>query len=120
MLRTLATFALAIPLSLNGLWMVCADGASALAPASIPQTDAESSVPCKHLCPVEKPAQPGAICLLTASADGNSIAVYAVAVATPPAVAPFVVSFTLGESESEPALIYSNPFLSGLAPPPRA
>ena len=112
--------ALMIPLSLNGLWMVCADGEAAPAPTRESQAAAEPSAHCKLICPVEKPDETGAICLLTASADGDSIAVFAIAVATPPAVLPLIVPLAMGESELEPAPIYSNPFLSGLAPPPRA
>ncbi|HEY7680979.1 MAG TPA: hypothetical protein VIC04_10730 [Terriglobia bacterium] len=120
MLRRLATLALLIPLSLNGLWLVCADGQAAAAPPKSAQTASESTVPCKHLCPIQKPQETGAICLLTGNADGAAIALFAVAVATPPVPEPWFVSFTLSQSESEPAPIYSEPSLSGLAPPPEA
>ncbi|MBI4478564.1 MAG: hypothetical protein HY651_00925 [Acidobacteria bacterium] len=120
MLRRLATFALLVPLFLNGLWMVCADGQSPSETAATPAKAAEAAPHCtKAICPLEKPAT-GAICLISSNGDGSSIAAFMFAVAQPPAAeSPLADAVVVAAIAEQPA-IYENPTLSGSTPPPKA
>ncbi len=121
MLRRLATVLLLIPLSSNGLWMLCADGtraAASAAPKAAPATT--ESAKCKTMCPVQKPAETGAICLISADNDGRSIAVFAFVLGIPPAEVSLVAPAAIGYSTLEPAAKYHGPALLQLTPPPEA
>ena len=120
MIRRLATFALLVPLFLNGLWMVCADGQSPSEPAATPTETAAAAPHCtKAICPLEKPAT-GAICLISSNGDGSSIAAFMFAVAQPPAAETLFADVVVVAVTAEQPAIYENPTLSGSTPPPRA
>ena len=118
MFRRLATLLLVVPLSLNGLWMVCASGEPAVPATQTAKSQAGAKPHCKFMCPAQKPAQPGAICVLTANVDGSSIALFAVAVTTPPAVVDGSVSQAVAEYLPQPDAIYASPSLAFPTPPP--
>jgi hypothetical protein len=121
MLRKLATLALLVPLSLNGLWMICADAGPAQPSSAPASSQVSADAHCKFMCPAHKPAQTGAICVLTASADGSSIALFAVALATPP---PPLVTWTIpsrfAKYPQRTASLYAEPALASITPPPEA
>ena len=120
MLRRLATLVLLIPLSLNGLWMLCADGETPSTPAETPSQTAAAAPHCtKTICPLTQ-APTGAICLISSNGDGSSIAAFMFAVAAPPAVETLTASIVLSDQVPEQPALYSNPTLSGLTPPPKA
>ena len=120
MLRKLATLALLVPLSLNGLWMVCATGESAASVSATANLQSGAKPHCKFMCPAQKPAQPGAICVLTANVDGSSIALFAVAVTTPAPLVTWTAPLTFAQYPQHPAVIYSDPSLASSNPPPEA
>jgi hypothetical protein len=123
MLRRLATFVLLVPLSLNGLWMICAEDETAAetvsASAAIDASDAEGAEHCAQMCPIHQP-EPGAICLISSNGDGTSLAAIFFVVAPPPAAETLTAAFVVRESVPEPAAQYSNPSLAGSTPPPKA
>jgi len=119
MLRRFATVVLLIPLSLNGLWMLCADGQTPSEAAETPSQTAAAAHCTKTICPLNQPPT-GAICLISSNGDGSSIAAFVFAVAAPPPVEKLAASiFVIDKAPEQPAL-YSNPTLSGLTPPPKA
>ncbi len=119
MLRQLATWVLLVPLSLNGLWMVCAEEeppeAQVISAAGSPEVAAE----CGEMCPIENIA-PGAICIISSSGEGSSLAAIFFGVAPPPATETLSAEFHVRESVPERSEIYFNPTLAGLTPPPKA
>ena len=133
MKRTLLTLLLLVPLSLNGLWLVCADSATGDSEPAVPATEVAKAVPeCtgSAMCPLhtqasDKPteaaAQPGAICLI--SPDGKSSSLAAVGfIYAPPACAvsiSFAEIVTFETSEYVSAT-YADAFISNATPPPRA
>lgn len=133
MLRRMATFVLLVPLSLNGLWMLCAEESPTVGAETAPPS-AEASEHCKKMCPIphaetetaplEVPqsgeGQTGAICLLSSNGDGASIDAIAFAVTMPAAVVTVASDLTVREFTTERAIFYGDPLLSGLTPPPRA
>jgi len=120
MLRKLATLLLVVPLSFNGLWMVCATGEQTVAATQTANSQAGAKPHCKFMCPAQKSAQPGAICVLTADVDGSSIALFAVAVATPPPLVTWTAPPRFAEYPQPSAIIYSDPSLASINPPPEA
>ncbi|HWP84771.1 MAG TPA: hypothetical protein VNN17_06245 [Terriglobia bacterium] len=135
MLRRLATLALMIPLSLNGLWMVCSDGATPKA-ATEGASAAVDAAQCKKMCPLHAPepetAQPGAapadralpvgaICLLTSGGEGSTIAAIYFVVAPPVAAEKLAAAVHQREVVPQlPAARYASPDLPGATPPPEA
>jgi hypothetical protein len=115
MFRKLATLLVLVPLSLNGLWMLCADGKEA--PASTPQQPSASQH-CKMMCPVQKPIQTGAICVLTTKEDGGSMLLFAVALASPPETVQWSVPAVVEHVASSSRARYSSPALATETPPP--
>lgn len=119
MLRQLATLVFLVPLSLNGLWMVCAEEeppeAQALSAAGSPEVTAE----CGEVCPI-KNISPGAICIISSSGEGSSLAAIFFGVAPPPATETLSAEFHVRESVPERPEIYFNPTLADLDPPPKA
>lgn len=120
MLRRLATWILLIPLLSNGLWMLCADEGKAPAPAPQRAAAATENPKCKTMCPLEKPVETGAICLISADGDGRSIAVFAFALAIPPAVESLVAPATFSYRTPEQTAKYRSPAPFHLTPPPKA
>ena len=120
MLRKLATLLLVAPLSLNGLWMICATVEPTVAATQTANSQAGAKPHCKFMCPAQQPAQPGAICVLTADVDGGSIALFAVAVATPPPLVTWTAPPRSTEYPQPSAAIYSEPSLASINPPPEA
>jgi hypothetical protein len=131
MFRRIATFVLLVPLSLNGLWMVCAE--APVEAASTPAT--EPSEQCKKMCPIHQAQsestqlaaadadsgmQPGAICVISSDGTGTSIAAFAFAVTAPAAVVAVAEELIVSDSVSETVLSYADPPLMGLTPPPKA
>lgn len=115
MLRRLATWVLVLPLSLNGLWMVCAE-------EEPPEAQALSTADCTEMCPIQKSEEIalGAICIISSSGEGNSLTAIFFGVAPPPATASWQAEFQILESVTEQPEIYRSPSLAGLTPPPRA
>jgi hypothetical protein len=98
-------------MSLNGLWLVCADAGTLAEP--VKPVDEQ----CKEICLKIRAAQLGTICILTTD-DGYSVAVFSVIVAPPLAPVDWTVSYTSSRLPPEAAAIYSNPLLSHATPPP--
>ena len=120
MLRRLATLLLVVPLSLNGLWMICATGGSAAPAKALAASQPGTTEHCKFMCPAQQPAQSGTMCVLTASENGSSIALFAVAVATPPPLVTWTAPPRFVEYPQPLAIIYSEPSLASIKPPPEA
>ena len=126
MLRRFATLVLLVPLSLNGLWMVCAESPTDSPVPDAPEAapvDVASAVPhCSGaMCPIEKPAETGAICLLSSTGDGVSIAAFAFVVAAPAAAVSMIASEISVAAQSEFATtLYADASLNHTSPPPRA
>jgi hypothetical protein len=123
MFRRLATWMLLVPLSLNGLWMLCENAPQnqerAAAAVAAPSAATGQIADCKTLCPTVKPVETGSICLVGSNGDGRSIAVYAFALTMPSVVVSFLHAALDNEFPSAAASIYSNPVLDELTPPPK-
>jgi hypothetical protein len=135
MFRTrLATWLLFLPLSLNGVWMVCVER-SAPRSAETSAASAEAAGYCKEICPVRKPqgetasldsprpgdeTQPGVICLVMPNGNGSWDAAFAFAVAPPVAFVSVMASPVISEATQEPPALYLNPSRTALTPPPKA
>jgi hypothetical protein len=132
MFRRIATFVLLVPLSLNGLWMVCAEPPEEAATTTPP---AEPSEHCKKMCPLhqgkvdtelaavdtDSDMQPGAICLISSDGSGASISAFAFAVAPPPAaMVTIAADLTDRTFATDKPIFYGDPPLSGSTPPPKA
>ena len=115
MLRQLATWVLLVPLSLNGLWMVCAEEE----PPEAQVLSAAGSAECGEMCPIEN-IVPGAICTISSSGEGSSLAAIFFGVAPHPATETLSAEFHVRESVPERPEIYFNPTLASLTPPPKA
>ncbi len=74
------------------------------------------------MCPLQKSEKivPGAICIISSSGEGNSLAAIIFGVAPLPATASWSAEFQVIESVPEQPEIYINPSLAGHTPPPRA
>jgi hypothetical protein len=120
MFRRLAALLLLIPLSLNGLWMVCENGPDTSDPAPVAAQVSPEMAHCKTMCPTVKPAQTGSICLVSANGDGHSIAVFAFALTVPSVAVNFIAPAEGSEFPAMRASIYSSPTLFELTPPPKA
>jgi hypothetical protein len=150
MIRRLLTAILAIPLSLNGLWMECAEAkahgpAPATAAAQQPAQVAEAKPACQGnvMCPLHKPAQTasskqasqpepaitantqqertGAICLLSPDGSGTSIAAIGFVYAPPAPVQALELTAKVQLVSKEfVAITYADASLPTATPPPRA
>ena len=126
MSRTLATLVLLVPLSLNGLWMVCAESPTGLpvqdAPEAAPVEVSSAAPHCSgSMCPLEKPAETGAICLLSSTGDGSSIAAFAFVVAAPASAVSVIASErSMAERSEFATTLYADASLNHTSPPPRA
>jgi len=148
MFRKLLTFVLLVPLSLNGLWMVCAEAeASEAPPLPEPAASAASGAPAMPectgaaMCPLHKaaaakPTQPdtlatlsaqnqvgqtGAICLIAPDGKSTSIAAIGFLYAPPVAASDFGCPSTVILQAAERAsLTFSDALLPDDTPPPRA
>lgn len=116
MLRRLATWMLLIPLSFNGLWMMCADGGKAPQQAAA----AANNPKCKTMCPLEKPVESGAICVISSDGDGRSIAVFVFELALPAAMEHLLVPARVGYATAEQSARYRGPAPWNSTPPPKA
>jgi hypothetical protein len=119
MLRRLATLVLLVPLSLNGLWMLCAEEQAVSEPVDIAAGTADVDPDCAKICPLHQP-ETGVICLISSNGDGISLAAILFVVAPPPAAENLNAALVVRESVPEKFTKYSNPSLAGLTPPPRA
>jgi len=120
MIRRLATWVLLIPLSLNGLWMVCENAPQSPEPASAAAQESPAMAHCKTMCPTVRPTQTGSICLVSANGDGRSIAVYAFAVSPPTVGAELLASAGADDFPILPVALYLSPSLPEHSPPPKA
>jgi hypothetical protein len=133
MLRRLATFVLLVPLSLNGLWMVCAE--APVEAANVPPSG-KTGEQCKKMCPLHaapqdqsarmdtastgSAMQPGSICLISSNGKGTAITAFAFAVTTPAAAVTVATDPGTGEVVPEILVSYADPPLPGFTPPPKA
>ena len=124
MSRRLTTLALLLPLFLNGLWMVCSDGAPAAdfkGKETIASKSGDALPICDgKMCPLQKKNSKGSICLFSSTGNGSAIAAFMFAVSAPPAAATVSRNIVISEIISEPSLVYANPILKGSTPPPKA
>lgn len=120
MFRRLATAALLVPLAFNGLWMVCADKGPAPSEARASATASETPAHCTTMCVKDKGKLVGSGCFITAGDANASIAMFLFGVATLCPTVDVVPPTTVSESIPELAVLYSNPALSDLTPPPKA
>jgi hypothetical protein len=123
MLRKLAVWLFLIPISLNGLWMLCNDVPSqSQKPAeSSSQTDADakSSADCTKECSLQVAATEGSVCIISADNKTSiTIVVFGVAVIPPSVQLHQLVKS--GEFVAEWPALYLDPSLAGSSPPPRA
>ena len=119
MWRKLAVFMLFLPLSFNGLWMVCAGeeipaGAQGEATRGLAET-----AECSTVCAVEKQQQTGAICWITVDDSNSSPTIFLFCGAVVPSEFSMVQPFTPERRLPETSRFYSAPALLGLTPPPR-
>ncbi len=119
MWRKLAVFMLLVPISFNGLWMVCAG-------EEIPAGAQEEATPgmaetaeCSAMCLVEKPQQTGVICLITADDSKSILAIFMFGGAVVQSEFSLARPFTAGQHLPELSRFYSDPALHGSTPPPR-
>ena len=118
MWRKLAVFVLLVPISFNGLWMVCAgEEIPAGAPGEATQGLAETAK-CSAMCVVEKPQPSGAICLITADDSKSSLAIFLFGGAVVQSEFSLARPFTAGQHLPELSRFYSDPALLGSTPPP--
>lgn len=129
----LTTLALLVPLSLNGMWIVCAD--SPMPEVAAATATHEASADCEKMCPfrphqaatasLDSPegsnsTRPGEICFLPADGDGNWNAVAAVAAAMPPTVIRVHADLAVTGASHDQPVMYIDPSLAGSTPPPKA
>ena len=147
MFRKLLSLMLLVPLSLNGLWMVCSE-ANAAEPSATHEPSAVAALVCagNSMCPLHKPAAkadtpdnvgdsasddhaisasadmaPGAICLI--SPDGTGVSIAAIGFVYAPPVAAQAVVYNEQTSSIPVAAAncaYCDALLIHATPPPRA
>jgi hypothetical protein len=127
MFRLFATFVLLIPLSLNGLRIVCAEPEDVEAAAAA----AAAAEHCKQICPAHKSARVvestrpaeesrGPVCKLAAGEEGCPVAGLLFAVSSPVRVADHYANCAAREAVDNPAARCLSPTLGNLSPPPKA
>ncbi len=106
MLHKLVVFVLLLPLSLNGLWMVCAGG-EAFAGAGEEETSGMAEgADCSAMCILKKAKPNGPICLITADASKSSLTIFLLGVAVIPSEFSLVRPFTPERHISELSHFY--------------
>lgn len=148
MFRKLLTFVLLVPLSLNGLWIVCAEAEASEAPpspkpAASSASDTEAMPACAGaaMCPLHKAAaakdtsadtqekvsaqsqiEPtGAICLIAPDGKSTSIAAIGFLYAPPVAASDFgCPTAVILQAAENPSYVFSDALLPDDTPPPRA
>ena len=119
MLRKLVVCVLLLPLSLNGLWMVCA-GVEAFAGANEKETSGMAEgAECSEMCVMEKAKPNGPICLITADESKSSVTIFMLGVAVIPSEFSLVRPFTPERHIPELSRFYIDPALFSTNPPPR-
>jgi len=116
-LRTLALCFLALPLTLNGLWVICRD----VPPAPKTQESVQSQsdddalkAECERLC-----ARQSSLCLISPG-DKTSITIIAFGVAVFPSDMQLSSPVVSCEPIAEPGSLHSDPSIAHPSPPPEA
>ena len=117
MFRKLATLVLAVPLALNGLWMVCEGGDLAPNPAARSAASGEKPKCTSTMCAMEKGGGP--ICILTSDDNKVSMTIFLFGVAVVPQEARLPQPAADGQYIPEFSALYLNPNLTVAAPPPK-
>jgi hypothetical protein len=128
MVRLVATLALLIPLSLNGLRVVCAEPDSPEAAAAA--AAATATAHCDRICPAHKTARVeatrsdagsgGSVCVLTAGEKGCPVAGLLFAVSVPVVLVDRFERSVSYDTVADASPLYLSPSLGHLCPPPKA
>ena len=119
MLHKLVVCVLLLPLSLNGLWVVCA-GSEAFAGANKAETSGMTEgANCSVMCIMEKAKPNRPICLITADDSKSSVTIFLLGVAVIPSEFSLVRPFTPERHIPELSRFYIDPALFSANPPPR-
>ena len=119
MSRKLVVFVLLLPLSLNGLWVVCAGG-EAFAGASEEETSGMAEgADCSEMCIMGKAKPNGPICLIAADGSKSSVSIFLLGVAVIPSEFSLVRPFIPERHIPEIYRFYLDPALFSSTPPPR-
>lgn len=121
MFRKLATLVLAVPLLLNGLWMVCAGGEpKAPNPAVYSAESGEKPHCTTTMCATEKARNDGPICLLTSDENKVLMTILVFGVAVVPGEVGVPQPLAAGQATAVWSSFYISPNIPFSPPPPEA